>query len=557
MHARVIVVAVILAAIPALARTQAQPPRDAAAKAATGTGTLSGRVTALDTGKPIRRAQILVSSPTLLEGKAVSSDADGRWSLTGLPAARYTIAVSKNGFVGIAYGQRRPFASGTPVDLAAAATLAKLDVALPRAGAVNGRVVDEAAEPVANARVSVQRYGFNRGQRQLVNVGNVATTDDLGAFRVHGLPAGEYFLSAVPPTGPFMAATDDRAGYTRTYYPDALSVSQATRLTVRPGEDVRELLVAMTPTRMVTLSGTAVDSAGKPLAKAVGALRERPNRMALARTFTVSDGTWKATGVLPGDYVLSVQWMESFEQVAVTGSTRGMKREFADLPITVTGQNVSGIHLVTSPAGIAAGRLRFEGDPPAPAVLASAYVHGVDATGYEPAASARIAADGTFRLEGLDGERVFRVSEELSRSWIIKAVSLKGQDVTDTPVSTPLGVTVAGLEITLTRAAAEVSGTVTDAKGAPATEYVVVMFPPVPERWGTHSRLIKTARPDSQGRFAITHLPAESYLVAAVEFAEPGEETSPEFLEALKANADKLTLAEGEKKTITLKLVSK
>ena len=57
-------------------------PRDAAAqKQKPGTAKLSGRVTSLDTGRPIRRAVVRATGEALRDGKSVSTDAEGRWEL--------------------------------------------------------------------------------------------------------------------------------------------------------------------------------------------------------------------------------------------------------------------------------------------------------------------------------------------------------------------------------------------------------------------------------------------------------------------------------------------
>ena len=160
--------------------------------------TLAGRVTALDTGKPVRRAVVTISAPELTPNRAMSTDADGYWRFTGLPAGRYTISVSKPGFVTLAYGQRRPFEPGTPVRVAADETVAKVSIALPRAAAISGRVVDEFGDPMARVRVSAQRLGFTRGGRSLIPVGDTIVTNDLGHFRIYGLSPGDYFVAASP-----------------------------------------------------------------------------------------------------------------------------------------------------------------------------------------------------------------------------------------------------------------------------------------------------------------------------------------------------------------------
>ena len=100
-----------------------------------GTARLSGRVTALDTGRPLRRATVrLMGGSELREGKSVSTDADGRWELREIPAGRFTISVIKGGYISLAYGQQRPFEAGKTIELADGQVAEKIDLALPRGG---------------------------------------------------------------------------------------------------------------------------------------------------------------------------------------------------------------------------------------------------------------------------------------------------------------------------------------------------------------------------------------------------------------------------------------
>jgi hypothetical protein len=57
----------------------------------------------------------------------------------------------------------------------------------------------------------------------------------------------------------------------------------------------------------------------------------------------------------------------------------------------------------------------------------------------------------------------------------------------------------------------------------------------------------------SPSRCTVATLPAGEYLAVALEYVEPGQETDPEFLERIADSATRVTLAEGEKKTVTLR----
>src|SRR5438093_8164247 len=170
------------------------PPRDASQK--TGTARIRGRVVAADTGLPLRKAQVRVFSPELRENRMASTDAEGKYELKDLPAGRYQVSVTKGSYVSLSYGQSRPFEAGKPLEVPDAQIIEKVDFALPRGGIIAGKVVDEFGEPIADVRVMPMRYQYVQGRRRLNSAGRMATTNDIGEYRIFGLAPGQYFLSA-------------------------------------------------------------------------------------------------------------------------------------------------------------------------------------------------------------------------------------------------------------------------------------------------------------------------------------------------------------------------
>ena len=521
----------------------------------TGTARLSGRVTSLETGRPIRRAVVQIMSSELREGRSVSTDAEGRWELRDLPAGRISLTASKGGYVQLQYGQRRPFEGGKPIDLTNGQSIDKIELALPRASAVTGRVVDEFGEPVINVRVSAMRYRFINGQRRLTPTSVIDTTDDLGQFRVHGLAPGDYYIHAQPQSMMTFLVSGDRTGYAQTYYPNAYTPADATRVTLSVGQEAQHLVIALAPTRFVTLSGT-VSSADGPVVKSGMVRLVDPSA---AGPFTSQsgiirpDGSWTISSVVPGEYRLIAQMLRgSLEEVASTGSASFP--ETAQMSIVVGADDISGIAIATTKGNTVRGQVKWEGAEPPSGAPSNGMVAAVepDVMGV-PTPTAAIRPDGSFEMRAVSGKRQFRAIG-FPKGWYLKAIMLNGQDVTDTFVDVPAGQDISGLEVHATQKAAELSGTVQSSKGTAITDYVVLLFPPESERWGWQSRFVHVARPDQTGRFTLSGLPESSYLAVALEYLEPGEEGNPEFLERLKPLATRISVTEGEKKTVTLNL---
>ena len=81
-----------------------------------------------------------------------------------------------------------------------------------------------------------------------------------------------------------------------------------------------------------------------------------------------------------------------------------------------------------------------------------------------------------------------------------------------------------------------------------------MIFPSNDKLWTYQSRFIKAARPDQDGKYRVTALPPESYLVVALQGLEDGQAGDPDFLASIKDLATKLDLGEGESKAVDVKL---
>ena len=87
------------------------PPRDRAPSSAqTGSAVIRGRIVGADTGKPLRRVKVRLSGAELgRDERMVSTDADGRYEITDLPAGRFTLSAERRGYLPLRFGQRRSF----------------------------------------------------------------------------------------------------------------------------------------------------------------------------------------------------------------------------------------------------------------------------------------------------------------------------------------------------------------------------------------------------------------------------------------------------------------
>jgi hypothetical protein len=541
----------------------AAPPRDNAPQP-TGTGKIIGRVVAADTGSPIRRAMVSINSREGRFSRAVSTNSEGRYELTGLPDGRYRLTVNKAGFVSLEYGQARPFETGKPIDLAPAQVLERIDFSLPRGSVITGRITDEFGDPMTDVQVEAMRYQFVNGERQLVNAGRQATTDDIGAYRIFGLMPGDYIIRAsARPVGPGRGSNDadDRTGYPGTYYPGVTTITEAQVVTVALSQELSSIAFAMVPARLSRISGTVMSSEGRPLTGAIVVVRPRGagaraaifNAMASGGGNQVrGDGTFQLVNVPPGDYTLDVQQRPQNLRNLQDGLAQ---LEFASIPVSVAG-DIDNLVIVTTPGITVSGRVSYEGQNPPRSTM---QVMATPPAGAPPImamagralGSGQVNQDGTFELRGIAGPQFIRVNG-IPAGWALKTIEMNGADITDTAFDFPGGNNVAGLVVTLTNRISELTGSVRDARGMPAGDYVLVVFPENAKLWTGQSRYIATTRPNQNGTFSIKGLPPGRYLAAAVASLENGSQYDAAVLEQMRPRAQTFSLAEGQ--TLNLNL---
>ncbi|HUR34644.1 MAG TPA: carboxypeptidase-like regulatory domain-containing protein [Vicinamibacterales bacterium] len=516
------------------------PPRDQQAAPAVGTSRLRGRVIAADSGGPLRRAVVRLNAPGVREQRSTTTDADGHYEFTQLPAATYTVTATRSGYVQTGYRQPRPNAAPRPVTLGERQTLDRIDIALPPGGVITGRVVDEYGEPVSDVMVSAQRQQYVNGTRRPMPAGAPSTSNDIGEFRLYGLSPGEYYLAATvrAQSNPFEISSD-RTGYGLTYYPSAPDPASAQRVVVRGGDAVSNIVIALAPARVSRVSGVVADADGR-LARG-GAVMAMP-REAIgppsATTPVRQDGTFVFTALPPGDYTLR----------SMPAGPGAGAMAFATATISVNGSDLSNVVLQPQSQVTISGRLT--GDPAVLARIRPATTRIV-ATPAGPmmfngpsGAPTALRDDLSFDLPAFPGQVMLRATGLTDVA--IRAVRLNGRDVTR-GVEVPQGAPVSDLELEVAPATAHIVVVATTARDEAVPDRDIVIFPQDESQWGLlmpgHGG---TGRTDEQGQYQSVPLLAGAYYVADTDPLEPGEANDPEVLAALRARARRVAVGEGE-----------
>ena len=472
----------------ALAAPGAGQPRDRSPEAA-GTASISGRVLSANPRGPLSNVIVTARSENRNAGERSVTDADGRYSLTGLPAGRYRVSAVKAGYLSLDYGQTQAFESGTPLQLAAGEILRGVDLQLPRGGVMTGRVLDETGQPAVGVSVAARRYQYTSGRWSLVRVGTGDSTDDRGYYRLFGLPPGEYYIEAKPLR--FAVGNRPRSS---TYFPGTADLASGQRVSVALAAEVVGLDIVLAQVDAARVSGLVIDAARRPQvnARSVSLLGRDPPELGGFSGRIRADGSFTIEAVPPGDYVL----------YASSPAGEG-PAEFAVATLTTMGVDLENIVLRTTPGATATGTLAFGtsaevGFAPSDLQLFTMPLGFVDVP--VGRGIGRVNSDWSFEIRGMGDAQLIRILG-LPDGWVLDSVWLNGRDIIDQPVHLPPGRTTAGFRVVVTNRTTRLLASVVDGAGRPVTDCTVVVFAADATRW----RLSVTVRSRSATRSARGH----------------------------------------------------
>jgi hypothetical protein len=615
------------AAGPGILVVAQQPTRDApiAKPPVPGTAVIAGVVLSDETPpKPLRKARVMLNAVDRSgDGRTATTDDSGRFVFRDLPAGRFTLRAEKPAYIRTDYGAKRPGRPGTPLSISAGQKIVDLEWRVPRGGVITGTVRDQSGTPVPGADVYVMRFDVSHltGGRMLATE-DIARTDDRGVYRAWGLPPGDYVVVSTPgsaqgilpggrsspgmeelrrltpadvqralalvKSGPGLTggAGTDRGqlslpapgppvNYAPVYHPDAISLADASTITLaaaeeRSGADVQLRLVPTSKIdgSVVLPSGVQPQSISVTLTYS-GTTIEVMQGFGLPQTRTTRlnpAGQFSFVGVTPGRYTILAR-----TQVMDTSGPRGRGgaplgppvREASTAPnwwalaeLDVAGQDFN-VPLELQPAMTVEGRLVFEGTSPPPANLTGIRGHllprGAAGNLGAGAAGGQVDSQGRFRFTGVTPDEYRLMWFGSPAPWVRRSATALGVDLIDNPLVVKPGMTNIELTVTYTDRPTEVGGTLQDTSGRPASDYFIVVFSVDRSLWAPQTRRVQTVRPATDGAYSVQLLAGE-YFIAALTDLEPGDTNDPAFLEKLIPGAIKLVVADGEKRIQDIKI---
>jgi len=495
-------------------------------------GSISGRVMLGD--KPVPRVVVILtpSNPVAFNQQTTpparaTTDEDGNYRLTRVPAGSYNIAPFTPAFVVPA---ETSFAQpGKTVTLADGEEVDGIDFSLSRGGVITGRVTDADGRPIIGQNVRVTRID-ERGQRLPTSSFSpfAFSTDDRGVYRIYGLPPGRYKVYiGDPPNSGIVRFGYQGGAYAQTFHPDVSDESQAEVIEVTAGGEAAGVNIKVgRPTKNFVATGRIVDAdSGKPLANLQyghGGLDSRDQTRLGAFGWTGNrsneNGEFRIDGLSPGRYatfVVANEQLDFYSEPTV---------------FEITDSDISGLEIKVRRGSSISGLAVIEGSDD-PDVLANisklelrAYVQ-TEGLSAPTMGSIRINADGSFRITGLRAGKVGIILSNyppLTKGFSLLRVERDG--IKQTPgIDVGAGQNVSGVRVVIGYGTGVIRGQLQFQNGERTPD---MRFRVSTRRLDETSPMPVWSEVDARGRFSVEGLMAGEYEIVvnpmSVSSSAPG-----------------------------------
>ncbi|WP_162242339.1 carboxypeptidase regulatory-like domain-containing protein [Arthrobacter sp. Leaf337] len=412
---------------------------------------------------------------------------DGSYKVVGLPAGSYKIEFvgSNAGALPQWYNNADSLEAANALTLTTGQDLTGIDAALVKGASISGKVTVPAG--IDPSRTYVSAYSSDS---QMTQAGFASVGMD-GSYKVAGLKAGSYKLQF----------SSGSTGAISQWYNNAETFASANAVDVAAAQDVASINVSLV--KGASISGTVSAPAGITLT-GVNVTAYSGDSMATyaGNTQVGADGKYKLGGLRAGSYKLQFSGGNSGALSQWYNNAISAETAIA-VPVTA-GQDVGNINATLAKGASIRGKLTVPAGTDATQLYVMAFTAASE-TGY--AASATVAADGTYRLPGLEaGSYKIQFSGNSSGAltqWYNNAETF----ATATAVAVTPGQDLADINGTLTKGAT-ISGKVTTPAGISVTHTNVSLT--TADAAATY---VGNAWPAADGTYRFVGLPAGSYKV--------------------------------------------
>jgi hypothetical protein len=425
MRNQVITGIVILAATASITLAQRRAPEPLPP----GTSTIAGRVIDAETKQPVAGAEVTASVFTagIGRGGTIKTGTDGSFALENIGEGMYVLAVMAPEYLtGCFPNPEAPTACG-PINLLRDQKRRDVNVSLLRGAIARGRIVTQQGAPIAGAtvRMGSPRQPRNEIARTILFSNAPAVSAADGTFELRGIPPGEWNIELELPAQPGSIKPPT------IFYPGVFDHDEASTVEFSPGRLTGNLVVvvpAVTDNTLTVRVSPGVLSIGDVRASLI-----KPVPF-VSRSIALNDeGIGEIKGLVEGRYFIAARgWIKEKAWAA-----------FAVADFISPSLDLS---LQLAPAGSISGRIvaKNGGLPPLTGVVAAAtWVYDDAEVNPVTPDQVPVAADGSFRIEGLFGTRTLQLIY-LDADWHVASILVGRSEVgtIDVPLDTAVDVTI-------------------------------------------------------------------------------------------------------------------
>ncbi|HKQ79602.1 MAG TPA: carboxypeptidase-like regulatory domain-containing protein [Blastocatellia bacterium] len=392
------------------------------------------------------------------------TDADGRYRLINLPAGSYEARVNLKAYIAEKKTGENDLARSISLD--DGETINDLDFSLVRGGVITGRVTDAEGQPMISGRVQLQivTEGGQRLPYENYSSMQMFETDDRGVYRIYGLRAGRYLVSAGGESG-FDLLGLSGAKHHRTWHPDTDDENRAKVVDLKEGGEATGIDIKFGDSkRTFEASGRVIDDAtGQPIPKInVMCIQTGGDGVSFGgfngQATTDAQGNFRFNGLTPGSYQVVMINLSAL----LSG---GENKHYSD-PATfeVKMSDVENVEIKARIGASISGVVAFDGvsDESVRATLAQSFItymskqeRSDDPRPDSPfvfggGMPTMIKGDGNFQITGIrPGKVTFMISNMKGEQLLVVRVERNGADAGD-GIEVKAGENITGVRVMVT-----------------------------------------------------------------------------------------------------------
>jgi hypothetical protein len=347
-------------------------------------------------------------------------------------------------------------------------------------------------------------------------------------------------------------------GYSVTFYPNTTDSTRAVSIDVQPGVELRGIDVALGRQQTFRIQGKVYDARTSQTPQmAVVQLINRQDAGAFpkpANSYDPATGAFEIREVPPGEYTVIAMAVNM-----TSAPSPGVQPAIgaAMVPVEVSGSDVQNIVATVRPGTAVKGHVALEGGAQLSSLAGFDRMRVRLTPAVEGATLGPLGQPPAFTPEGnFTASDVAPGDYRITLTGAGPTVYMKSVRYGTTDgINDPIGVTAdstATIEILLSTAAGQITGTLVDKESRPVATTQVVL---VPERQRDRRDLYKPTVTDVNGRFTMTGIPPGDYRIFSWEDIEPFAYTDPDVLRQYEGRATTVRVSENSKLTPEVKII--